>query len=75
MPGLAPQTQARIYMTGVRSSVYEDRSWGCSPWDVKEDQALGFQVLNLGGQVCPITLETNRGVQAAVRGSLVHPTH
>lgn len=68
MPGLAPQTQATIYITGVRSPAYEDRSWGCSPWDVKEDQALRFQILNLGGQVCPITLETTHGCSGCCKG-------
>lgn len=68
VPGLAPQIQARIYVTGVRSPAHEDRPWGCSPWDVKEDQALGFQVLNLGGQVCPITLETTQGCSGCCKG-------
>lgn len=68
MPRLAPQTQARIYKTGVKSPAYEERSWECSPWDVKEDQALGLQVLNLGGQVCLITLETTQGCSAYCKG-------
>ena len=68
MHGQVPQTWAGICGIGVRSSAYEGRSWGCSPGDVQEDQALGLQVLDLGGQVCPITLETTQGCSGCCKG-------
>lgn len=46
---------------GMRSPAQEGRSCGCSPGDVQENQALGLQLLDLGGQVCPIALETTQG--------------
>lgn len=36
---------------------------GCrthSPWNVQKDKALGLQVLDLGGQVCPVALKTDK---------------
>lgn len=44
------------------------RFWGCSPGDVQEDQALRLQVLDLGGQVCPIALETTQGHSGCCKG-------
>jgi hypothetical protein len=37
------------------------RSPTSSPGDVQENDALGFQVLNLGGQVRSVTLEVGTG--------------
>lgn len=42
-----------------------------SPGDVQENNALGFQVLNLGGQVSSITLEA--GMRQSVGGTCVVP--
>lgn len=75
MHGQAPRTQAGICGMGVRSPARMGRSWGCSPGDVQKDQALGLQVLDLGGQVCPIALETTEGRSACCKGGLVHPAH
>ena len=37
------------------------RTLPSSPGDVQENNTLGLQVLNLGGQVCPITLQAGTG--------------
>ena len=53
---------------GLRSPDRTGRSWGRSPGDVQEDQALRLQVLDLGGQVCPIALETTQGRSGCCKG-------
>lgn len=42
-----------------------------SPGDVQENNALGFQVLNLGGQVSSVTLEA--GMRESVGGTCMVP--
>lgn len=62
--GGAPQWASEDRRAGQRQQG-PHRALPSSPGDVQENNALGFQVLNLGGQVSPVTLEagTAEGVE------------